>query len=1476
MKTLLSTIFILLSISCFAQVTPTENYVHSIKYTESVNINNVQNNNASKIETVTYYDHINRKQQEIIINGNNIQTDIVQQFEYDGYGKLLYNYLPYAHSNNNGSFIPGATNNIYTFYNTKKYENTANPYSFQKIENSPRSRAQEIAFPGNDWEITLGHTVKHEYSKNSANDYIKNYGVAFISNNKETPELVDYGIYALGELEKYILKDENWSVGQPYQNDHTTEVFTDKFGRDVLKRNFEKGKWFDTYYIYDDFGNLTYVLPPKFSSYYNADQAYLQSDNAYFENITSFYDSKPLDYENEISINFNNGILYFNFYEYGVPEVPFDDGMVLQLNFNPPLPNMTLGDIMVDENGKGQWEVGAEAYIQNGNLYFNSVDIDVYEAEAEFQINLSNYQTSPTNNINELNELGYQYIYDHRNRVVGKKNPGMDWEYIVYDKQDRPVLVQDGKMRTENKWLFTKYDQLNRPIYAGFLNTSNSRSTLQNDVNLSSVQSETRVGLSIMIAGTSVYYSNVAYPTVNISELLNINYYDDYNWDVSSLTNPNIVQGQQVLGNPKGFLTGNKVRVLDESSWVTNVSYYDYKKRIVFVGSKNDYFNSLDKTEIELDFTGQQIKTLREHVKGTNPVLSIENNFIYDDWNRLVSQKQKINNGSEELIRKNHYDELGRLIKKDIGNSETQPLQEIDYEFNIRGWLKSINDSSHLSDDLFTFGINYQNPESPSSSSTYNKPQYNGNISHIMWMTDNNDNGLRHYSYEFDALNRFKKAYFGENHKVNNKYNEYVYNYDRNGNIEKLYRSMQNPNNTNYGIGIDFLNYSYVGNRLDEVRDNYNPSSSNGMEGFKDGNLNGLDFEYDVNGNMTKDNNKGISLIQYNYLNLPNAIYVSSSSGNNGTIRYVYDATGKKLSKEIVNNTPEGIQISSIDYVNEFIYETDSTGEKLKFFNHSEGYVEVFGVGDVEYNYFYQYKDHLGNNRLTFSDLNDDNNVTGATTEVFYDDFETSNGWDSQGALYGASLTYGGEHTKSGNVAGKLSSTSSVGIYVHSNLWIPISNSQTTDYIISGWVYSNGPGARFLLFMNEDQETGYYTLVESTETNNITDKWIYLEKRVSVPANIDKLNFRVDLSYGNPGTVWFDNASIRRVSNINEIEIVEENNYYPFGLNQKGYNDIVSANTNSIGSKFKFNSAELEKSLGVNLYEMDLRQYDPSIARWTSIDPVLHYSMSSYTAFDNNPVYWSDPSGADSYDYDYDIESNSGDFEMSGDYRPPNKHIYDIGTVWLDDDGLWIWDGTNWVGQGSTKLSYSGEYDSEISGLDDGTGNKEGATYYDLGSVVIDTANRLKEEGPGDWAQHLDKDNFEGGDPGDPKCSLYCGDVFKEMHVDFVELSNLRTGERPGTWWLYGLKGLKDKGPVPGFKKITDLNNLKPGDLLILHPDARSSGFGHAAIFISKGTNGWNVINAGHDIVKVTEDHPTFIAFRDSGNIAVWRYVGEY
>ncbi|SHM06947.1 RHS repeat-associated core domain-containing protein, partial [Flavobacterium johnsoniae] len=98
----------------------------------------------------------------------------------------------------------------------------------------------------------------------------------------------------------------------------------------------------------------------------------------------------------------------------------------------------------------------------------------------------------------------------------------------------------------------------------------------------------------------------------------------------------------------------------------------------------------------------------------------------------------------------------------------------------------------------------------------------------------------------------------------------------------------------------------------------------------------------------------------------------------------------------------------------------------------------------------------------------------------------------------------------------------------------------------------------------------------------------------------------------------------------NGLEIIDETHYYPFGLKHEGY-VALQESTN----KYKYNGKELQDELGLNMYAMDARMYDPAIARWNVIDPVTHHDASTYGAFNNNPVYWVDPSGRDGEHYDY-------------------------------------------------------------------------------------------------------------------------------------------------------------------------------------------------------------------------------------------------
>ncbi len=78
--------------------------------------------------------------------------------------------------------------------------------------------------------------------------------------------------------------------------------------------------------------------------------------------------------------------------------------------------------------------------------------------------------------------------------------------------------------------------------------------------------------------------------------------------------------------------------------------------------------------------------------------------------------------------------------------------------------------------------------------------------------------------------------------------------------------------------------------------------------------------------------------------------------------------------------------------------------------------------------------------------------------------------------------------------------------------------------------------------------------------------------------------------------------------------------YYPFGLQHKGYNNIV----NGVENNFKtFQGKEEEKELGKNTYDFGWRDFDPAIARWSNIDPLAekYISMSPYVFTANNPIY---------------------------------------------------------------------------------------------------------------------------------------------------------------------------------------------------------------------------------------------------------------
>ncbi|MBN8787976.1 MAG: RHS repeat-associated core domain-containing protein [Terrimonas sp.] len=121
------------------------------------------------------------------------------------------------------------------------------------------------------------------------------------------------------------------------------------------------------------------------------------------------------------------------------------------------------------------------------------------------------------------------------------------------------------------------------------------------------------------------------------------------------------------------------------------------------------------------------------------------------------------------------------------------------------------------------------------------------------------------------------------------------------------------------------------------------------------------DYWYDGNGNLTKDNNKNISSIAYNHLNLPQTITITGK----GTVSYIYDAAGNKLQKTTVDNTTSPAKTTVTHYIGPLIYQNDT----LQLIGMSEGRIRARTNARTDTLYYdYFIKDHLGNTRMVLTD----------------------------------------------------------------------------------------------------------------------------------------------------------------------------------------------------------------------------------------------------------------------------------------------------------------------------------------------------------------------------------------------------------------------------------------------------------------------------------------------------------------------------
>ena len=384
-------------------------------------------------------------------------------------------------------------------------------------------------------------------------------------------------------------------------------------------------------------------------------------------------------------------------------------------------------------------------------------------------------------------------------------------------------------------------------------------------------------------------------------------------------------------GYSKGSLTGSAVTVSGSSTKIYKGYYYDVKGRVTKV-VQNNLLGGYDVTNTVYTFTGQPATVTHSHTASGKSTRTEVYTYSYDHADR-VSKVEHTLGGTKITLADYTYDSFGRLSTKSLHGSAANKLT---YAYNLRSWLTGITSTRFTQNLYYNTGVG--------------TARDNGSISSMTWKSGN-ESTVRGYKFTYDGLDRMLNATYGETAGIStnaNRFSENVTGYDKNGNIKGLQRYGQ-LSSAAYGM-IDNLTLTLNGNQLNRVDDAVTASAYNGGFEFKNGANAADEYSYDANGNLTKDLNKGISGITYNFLNLPNVVTFSDGS----TITYTYGADGTKL--RTVHKI--GSTTTTTDYCGNVVYENGVQ----KLLLTEEGYVTL---SDSKYHYYL--KDHQGNNRVVIS-----------------------------------------------------------------------------------------------------------------------------------------------------------------------------------------------------------------------------------------------------------------------------------------------------------------------------------------------------------------------------------------------------------------------------------------------------------------------------------------------------------------------------
>jgi RHS repeat-associated protein len=228
-------------------------------------------------QRIVYYDGLGAPIQEIAVKLSPAGNDLVQVHAYDAFDREVLKYLPYADAVNDGSYKATGITKQASFYSTgsPNVVVTSSPYAQVSYEASPFNRIKEVSAPGDIYQLAGGHTVKSDVTMNDLATFsstnrlgtkkvIKYLATINVDQTYSLAAASPTSTYDINTLTVTITKNENWTSA--YGVLGTTEEYRDNEGRVLVRRTYNlvgsTTEMLSTYYVYNDMGQLVFVLPP--------------------------------------------------------------------------------------------------------------------------------------------------------------------------------------------------------------------------------------------------------------------------------------------------------------------------------------------------------------------------------------------------------------------------------------------------------------------------------------------------------------------------------------------------------------------------------------------------------------------------------------------------------------------------------------------------------------------------------------------------------------------------------------------------------------------------------------------------------------------------------------------------------------------------------------------------------------------------------------------------------------------------------------------------------------------------------------------------------------------------------------------------------------------------------------------------------------------------------------------------------------